>query len=120
MRCSVAGGKVRNRNWEVAKLGYHGGSCGFNYGVEVSPFASPTRSVACQEEATGIIADRQMRDDVRVAQDAARHPLDKTQEQQRLVPCRRSNQRHGQSRHGPVRFQYDQRKWSRGRKPQPC
>jgi hypothetical protein len=33
MRYGVAGGQARDRNLEVAKRGYHGGSCGFNYGV---------------------------------------------------------------------------------------
>jgi hypothetical protein len=51
MRCSVAGGKARSRNLEVAKRGYHGSwiDRGFGCGVEVSLFANPTRAVRCQK-----------------------------------------------------------------------
>ena len=77
MRCSVAGGEVRavrNRNLEVAKRGYHGRSCGFNYGVEVSPFAKPTRLDDWQEAAFENAAARQVRNGFCVAVNAARQP----------------------------------------------
>jgi hypothetical protein len=74
MRCKRGWGKVRNRNLEVAKRGNHGGSCGFNYGVEVSPSAKPTRSVNHQEAVTGVAAARQLGYDLYVALNAARRP----------------------------------------------